>query len=231
MTRRGRLAPSPAIVARMSGLAARRRALSPAPFLIFSRASSSARQSATAAAKMAMSAGSASTTASSICRAVSILTTRTPLGIGQRDGAGHQRHLGAERGGGSRERMALLAGGAVGEIAHGIERLMGRAGGDEHAAAWRAARSHARASSGSMAARIACGSAMRPGPYSPQAISPSSGPTKLTPSPRSVATLRRVAGCKPHAHIHGRRDEHALVGGEQHGRWRDRRPSHGPSWP
>ena len=46
-----------------------------------------------------------------------------------------------------------------------------------------------------MAARIACGSAMRPGPYSPQAISPSSGPTKRMPSARSVARFRCVAGC------------------------------------
>ena len=52
----------------------------------------------------------------------------------------------------------------------------------------------------STAATISSGSAMRPGPYSPQAISPSSGPTVSTPSAASVARLRRVAGCD---HIRG----------------------------
>ena len=46
-----------------------------------------------------------------------------------------------------------------------------------------------------MAARIAGGSAMRPGPNSPQAIAPSSGPTVRAPSAATVAMLRRVAGC------------------------------------
>ena len=45
------------------------------------------------------------------------------------------------------------------------------------------------------AAKIASGSAMRPGPNSPQAMAPSSGPIRVTPSPASVAALRRVAGC------------------------------------
>ena len=51
------------------------------------------------------------------------------------------------------------------------------------------------ASTASIAATIASGSAMRPGPYSPQAIAPSSGPQNSTPSACSVATLRCVAGC------------------------------------
>ena len=46
-----------------------------------------------------------------------------------------------------------------------------------------------------MAATISGGSAMRPGPYSPQAISPSFGPTMSAPSAVTVARLRRVAGC------------------------------------
>ena len=46
-----------------------------------------------------------------------------------------------------------------------------------------------------IAARIASGSANRPGPNSPQAISPASGPTNRTPSAASCATLRRVAAC------------------------------------
>ena len=46
-----------------------------------------------------------------------------------------------------------------------------------------------------MAARIAGGSARRPGPNSPQAIGPSSGPTTSAPSALSAARLRWVAGC------------------------------------
>ena len=45
-----------------------------------------------------------------------------------------------------------------------------------------------------MAARIAAGSAMRPGPLSPSARGPSSGPTNETPSSARRARLRRVAG-------------------------------------
>ena len=46
-----------------------------------------------------------------------------------------------------------------------------------------------------MAATMAGGSAMRPEPNSPQAMAPSSGPTVSAPSARTVARLRRVAGC------------------------------------
>ena len=48
-------------------------------------------------------------------------------------------------------------------------------------------------SASSIAAMISSGSAMRPGPNSPQAISPSFGPTTKTPSAFSVMRLRRVA--------------------------------------
>ena len=47
-----------------------------------------------------------------------------------------------------------------------------------------------------IALKIASGSAMRPKPNSPQAMAPSSGPTKLTPSPLSVARFRFVAGSR-----------------------------------
>ncbi len=46
-----------------------------------------------------------------------------------------------------------------------------------------------------MAAKIVSGSAIRPGPYSPQAMAPSSGPTMETPSCFKVARFRWVAGC------------------------------------
>ena len=47
----------------------------------------------------------------------------------------------------------------------------------------------------STAATISSGSAIRPGPYSPHAISPSLGPTMAMPSPLRVAKLRLVAAC------------------------------------
>ncbi len=50
-------------------------------------------------------------------------------------------------------------------------------------------------SAASIAATIAGGSAMRPGPNSPSDNSPSSGPTTSAPSARAVARLRRIAGC------------------------------------
>ncbi len=41
---------------------------------------------------------------------------------------------------------------------------------------------------------------------------------KWMPSASSCLTLLRVAGCSPHARVHGWRREHRLVGREQHGR-------------
>jgi hypothetical protein len=51
------------------------------------------------------------------------------------------------------------------------------------------------ASDDMIASKIAAGSAIRPGPNSPQAMAPSSGPTNRTPSAFRVAKLRRVAAC------------------------------------
>ena len=127
---------SAAMVLRMSGFSTSSslgEAL--APFLIFSVACVATRQSATAAAKMAMSAGSAARTASSISRAVSTRTTFTPAGSAQVGRAADQRHVGAERRGLGGDRRALLAGGAVGDVAHRIDGLVRRAAGDEHVAA------------------------------------------------------------------------------------------------
>ena len=45
------------------------------------------------------------------------------------------------------------------------------------------------------AAKIASGSAIRPGPNSPHAIAPSSGPTKARRPPPALARLRWVAAC------------------------------------
>ena len=206
MTRRGRFGPGFAMRGEDIGVLGQlERRLAPPSFFIFCVAAPAARQSATAAAQMAMSAGRPRAR-----RQASPAPSRPSPRARRRDRAsdrtGHQRHLGAERGRGARQGMALLAGGAVGDVAHGVDRLVRGAGGDEHAHAGerligscpRAARA-ASPRSFSIAATIACGSAMRPGPYSPHAISPSSGPTKRFRR-RSVATLRSSPDAATSAH-------------------------------
>ena len=119
--------------------------------------------------------------------------------------------------------MALPAGGAVGEEAHGIDRLVGRARG-HHDPAPLQQTARARAGSGiavspasarAAAATMSSGSAMRPGPNSPQAMTPSPGPTMRTPSPREDRAIAQRRGMQPHADVHRGREQDALVGGEQ----------------
>ena len=114
--------------------------------------------------------------------------------IGNVDRPADQRHLGAGCCRRCCDGVALLAGGAVGDIAHRIDRLVGRAGGDQHALALeRLRRPRARAIC-LPARRSPVGSAMRPRPRSPaSAISPSLGPMKAKPSATSCARLRCVA--------------------------------------
>ena len=95
------------------------------------------------------------------------------------------------------ERDAHPARRAVAEEAHRVERLARAAGGDEHAPA---RERRPGASSCSTRAAISSGSAMRPTPHSPSAVSPSSGPTSSTPRASSVSAFARVAGC---AHMRG----------------------------
>ena len=134
-----------------------------------------------------------------------------------------------------RDRMALLAGGAVGDVAHRIDRLMGRARGHQHALAGERASAAGPArlpSSASAAATISSGSAMRPMPASPRsAISPSPGPTTddaVGREPREIAPRRRMA---PHPRIHGGRDQHRRRRSRAAPRWRGRRHGRPPSWP
>jgi hypothetical protein len=77
-----------------------------------------------------------------------------------------------------------------------------------------------------MASKIAAGSAMRPGPYSPQAISPSSGPTMADAVGDQALDIALHGGVLPHPHVHGRGHQHRLVGGQQHGGGQVARP-----WP
>ena len=151
--------------------------------------------------------------------------------IGHVHRAGNQHHLGAGRGRGRGDGVALLAGGAVGDVAHRIDRLVRRARSDEHALARERLVALGLPSSASAAATISSGSAMRPMPASPaSAISPAFGPTMATPSAASCARLRCVARC---AHICGFIAGAIRTGGRSRAarRWRDRRHGRSPSSP
>src|SRR5690606_11506496 len=104
--------------------------------------------------------------------------------------AGQQHHLGAARAGGRGHREAHLAAAAVAQEADRIDVLVGRPGAHQHPPAGQRG-----AHMASSAATIAAGSARRPGPDSPSASGPSSGPMTLAPRSRSRATLAWVAGC------------------------------------
>ena len=126
------------------------------------------------------------------------------------------------------DRVALQPRGAIADETHGIDRLVCRAGRDHDAPpasapvrradSRRQRNGRRRLSTPSIAATIASGSAIRPGPNSPHAISPSSGPTNsdaVGAQRGDIALGRRM---QPHAHVHRRRDQHALVGRQQRGR-------------
>ena len=172
-----------------------------------------------------MSAGSARRTASSISRADSIWITSTPAGSASLRRAADQRDARAQRGGLGGDGRALLAGGAVGDVAHRIDRLVRRAAGDQHVAAGeRTIGASAfgqdcdeRASIAVIASISSGTSASRPGPASPRsAISPTLGPTKAMPSDCELGDVAPGGRMQPHARVHGRRHQHRLVGGHQH---------------
>ena len=134
--------------------------------------------------------------ASSIASAVGVAIVSTPAGRWHREVRGEQDDLGSAPARLLGERDAHPARRAVADEAHRVDRLARSAGGDEHALAGE----RAGASSCSTRAAISSGSAIRPTPHSPSAVSPSSGPTSSTPRERSVSTFARVAAC---AHMRG----------------------------
>ena len=79
-------------------------------------------------------------------------------------------------------------------------------------------RSPARAKRRSTASTMLDGSARRPTPVRPDASAPTSGSTMQCPKPRSVSTLRWVAGWVHMPGVHGRR--HAPPGRGWRRRWR-----------
>ncbi len=127
---------------------------------------------------------------------------RTPSGTGSDTLAATRVTFGPALGRRARDGHALLAGRAVAEVAHRVERLAGAAGGDDDAAALevadgclrRSAERHPRRSRGTRHT-AASGSGRRPAPVSLPVRRPTAGSMTCAPRERSVATLAWVAGC------------------------------------
>ena len=130
----------------------------------------------------------------------------SPDGIGQADRPGNERYSCAGANRRLRNCMSLPPRRPVSDEPDRVDRLICRPRGDnDMPPAERTRISRGRfgrfaervpaASACSIASTIAGGSAMRPGPNSPQAIGPDSGPTNRTPSSFRRSRLRRVAGC------------------------------------
>src|SRR6185369_11909452 len=112
----------------------------------------------------------------------------------KRDRARHQSDPGTPLGCGRGNGETLSSRRAIGDHPDRVDRLVGRARGDQDVLAGEGhlpGRKPFWPSQSSMS----CGSGRRPGPYSPHAISPSAGSITLTPSALSWATLRWVAAC------------------------------------
>ena len=93
------------------------------------------------------------------------------------------------------ERVALLAGGAVAQVAHRVEVLAGAAGRHQHAPPGQVGGAVPRASTARHSRASSSGSGSRPLPLSLPVSRPTAGSTTSTPRLRSVATLACVAGC------------------------------------
>ena len=179
------------MVARMSGFSANSSTgNAPSRFLIFDPEAEATRQSATAAANTAASTGSAACAASSICCAVSTATTFTPSGGGT--SAGPVTKVTSAPSAASAlaiaapcapdDRLAMKRTGSIGSwVGPDVTSTRLPLSGPSDSAA-------------EAASTICIGSTIRPAPYSPQAMSPSSGPRTVTPSCSNSDRLRCVAG-------------------------------------
>ena len=149
-------------------------------------------------------------------RALSTRTVLTPGGSGSVDRAADQRHLGAGRGRRARDRVALLAGGAVGDVAHRVDRLVRRAGRDEDALAGeRLARFGAEQRLDRRDDLQRLGHAADAGFAALRHLAGvrADGDDAVGDELREIALRRRV---RPHARVHRRREQDRLVGREQH---------------
>ena len=133
--------------------------------------------------------------------------------IGQIDRTGHQHHLGAGRGGGGCNGVALLARGTVGDIAHRIDRLIGRSRCDQDACAGeRSGPAHDRFGGGGDFQRLGHAAQTRFAALGHLAGVRPDDVHAVAAQLRKIAR-RRLGG--PHLRIHRRRDQDGLGGREQ----------------
>ena len=199
--------------ARMSGVGSSSSEIRAAVFLTFCVGTLARWKSATAAALITMPAASrCSNTASRISAAVRTGTTSTPRGRSRCTGP-ETRMTRAPRGrGGFGQRVAHLAAGAVGDVAHRVERLLRGPGGDQHGLAFQVA-----APAGSSAPRRAAMSSRLGQPARatmPQARYPSSGSTMRWPRCAQHLQVRLRGRVLPHVGVHGRRQHHRAGEGQ-----------------
>ena len=140
-------------------------------------------------------------------------TRSTPAGSGSGDVGRDQGHRGAAGDGGAGEGVPLLAGGAVAEEAHRVERLPGAAGGDHDLPAGQVERRR-RASSASATAKISAGSGSRPLPVSAPVSRPTAG-SSTTAAPAQRRDVGHGGRVLPHLGVHRRREDHRAARGEQ----------------
>ena len=113
--------------------------------------------------------------------------------------------------------MALLAGRAVGDVAHRVDRLMRRAGGDDDLAAGQRLRPavEQRLDRGDDLQRLGHAAFAGLVAFGHLALGRADEGDAVLGQRRAVAARR---GCDPHFRVHRRRHQHLLVGGEKHGR-------------
>ena len=138
------------------------------------------------------------------------------MGSGQSDGSGNQDHLRAGPGRSCSDGIALFARRTVGDVADRIDRLMGRPGGNNDFATAEArsmgplfASRPSRPTPSESRQKFRSGSAMRPGPNSPQAIAPSFGPINSCRRPAIGPDFVASPG-EQHPPVHRRRREGRL---------------------
>ncbi len=142
--------------------------------------------------------------------------------IGQRDGTGNERHARAECGRCLGDGVALLAGRTVGDVAHGVDRLVRGAAGHQHVPPGeRTAAAQGRHGMARSQDLLRCRDDLRHLRETPRACLVTLGHlAAIGPDEADaiglelgdVAARRRI---EPHARVHGGRRQHGLVGCEE----------------
>ncbi len=125
--------------------------------------------------------------------------------------AGDQDHARAARGGGFGQRVAHLAAGTVGDVAHRVERLLGGAGGDQHGFAFQVA-APARFALDGLGDGLRIGQAARAGHAAGQVAALRLHDAVAAPAQRFQVGLR--GGVLPHVDVHGGRHHHRAGEGQ-----------------